>query len=107
MKCPYCDLLMDCDTVDVGVGFVQCGPYHCDNCGASEIGPEAVYKWTPRPLTQAQAEFMMITTEEERRTGFYRGGRHSPYANTVGGALVSHRVAKAAYRMGILDPKPA
>lgn len=38
--CPYCKGTTYADSVDVGVGYVQCGPYHCENCGASEIGPE-------------------------------------------------------------------
>ena len=91
MKCPYCGLLMDCDSVDIGVGFQQCGPYYCDGCGASEIGPEGVTR---------------SCDADEAQTGFYKN-RHSPYANTVDGNLVSHRVAKAAYRVGRLDPKPS
>ena len=39
-QCPYCGTFCHADFVDVGIGFVQCGPYHCDNCGASEIGPK-------------------------------------------------------------------
>lgn len=39
-ECPYCGDAMNADYVDVGVGMVQCGPYHCYSCGASEIGPE-------------------------------------------------------------------
>lgn len=38
-RCPYCGTLCCADFVDVGVGMVQCGPYHCERCGASEIGP--------------------------------------------------------------------
>lgn len=104
--CPYCTFPMDCDMVDVGVGWVQCGPYFCNNCGASEMGSEQVRDGTPRPLTKAQAEFMMITTKEERACGFYKGGRNSPYANQVNGVLVNHKVAMAAYELGLLDPKP-
>ena len=37
--CPYCGTDCDADWVDVGVGMVQAGPYHCVNCGASEAGP--------------------------------------------------------------------
>lgn len=37
-RCPYCGALCCADFVDVGVGMVQCGPYHCEKCGASEIG---------------------------------------------------------------------
>lgn len=38
-RCPYCNALCCADFVDVGVGFTQCGPFHCEGCGASEIGP--------------------------------------------------------------------
>ena len=38
-RCPYCNALCCADFVDVGVGMVQCGPYHCERCGASECGP--------------------------------------------------------------------
>ena len=38
--CPYCGDEMDTDWVDNGIGMVQCGPYHCQKCHASEIGPQ-------------------------------------------------------------------
>ena len=38
-KCPYCGSECEADWVDVDVSLVQCGPFHCENCGASEIGP--------------------------------------------------------------------
>ena len=28
-RCPYCEGITHADFVDVGVGFMQCGPYHC------------------------------------------------------------------------------
>jgi hypothetical protein len=89
--CPYCGEMMDCDRVDVEVGFIQCGPYYCDNCGASEIGPEYF-----DPDFQA--------TKEEKSTGYYRN-KLSPCANTFGGELVDHQTAKRLYEMGILDKK--
>lgn len=88
-NCPYCGTPCECDTVDVGVGFVQCGPYHCDECGASEIGPE-------------QFDKNFSATREERATGWYRA-RVSPYANTVGGHIVDHKTAKRLYEFGLLD----
>ena len=36
MKCPYCGAEATCDTVDIGVGEIQCGPYGCDYCEASQ-----------------------------------------------------------------------
>lgn len=38
-RCPYCRSLCCADFVDVGVGYQQCGPFHCERCGASQIGP--------------------------------------------------------------------
>ena len=87
--CPYCGAEMEADWVDVGVGVVQCGPYHCDGCYASEIGPEG---------SEGGA------TDEELKVGFYQG-KISPYANTVNGNLVDHKTAKAAYDIGLLDDK--
>ena len=80
---------MEADWVDVGVGIVQCGPYHCYECGASEIGPEMKYE-----------KF----TEEEIDTGYYKG-KISPYANTVNGEIVDHVTAKEMYNIGMLDEK--
>lgn len=74
------------DTVDVGVGEVQCGPYHCDNCGASEIGPEySDFKEAGK------------LDPDEIRTGFYKS-RISPHANQYEGKIISHRQADALYR---------
>lgn len=58
-RCPYCRALCCADFVDVGVGYTQCGPYHCERCGASEIGPFD----DERPLT-----------DRERDTGWYAPG---------------------------------
>lgn len=90
--CPYCGAESECDACDVGVGFVQCGPYICGNCGASEIGPE---KYKPG----------CTATTEELKTGWYKHDI-SPYANTVGGVLVDHKTAKMMYDIGLLDEKP-
>ncbi|WP_267379330.1 hypothetical protein [Bacillus sp. GM_Baccil_2] len=133
-ECPYCKSEMEADWVDVGVGMVQCGPYHCYECGASEIGPELndwyykdrkgeeiflrgkrkYYSWAKRgkgakiqsnsfPVLRYDAPF----TKRELETGFYDPFKKmlSPYANTVGGHLVGHRTAKAAYNLGLLDEK--
>ena len=59
--CPYCgDEECDADWVSVGVGLVQCGPYHCMNCGAIEIG---------------SADSSVELSEKEVETGWYRPGR--------------------------------
>lgn len=90
--CPYCGFDgCEADYVDVGVGMVQCGPYYCTECHASE----ASYL-DSRELT-----------EEEERTGWYAPDTPvSEYANTVGGELVDHRTAKRMYDIGLLDDKP-
>lgn len=86
MNCPYCDDPMDADWVDVGVGMVQCGPYHCFNCHASQIGPEFEAEKAAGKLSA-----------EEILTGFYRG-RISPLANQLNGVPISHKLADAIYR---------
>lgn len=129
-ECPYCKSSMEADYVDVGVGMVQCGPYHCYECGASEIGPE-IDSWYYKDregqtiYTQSKRQYWGFAkkkfrskvsynksvlrydapfTKEELDTGFYKG-RISPYANTVGGQLVDHLTAKRAYNFGLLDEK--
>ena len=82
--CPYCTHPISADWVDVGVGWIQCGPYHCPVCNASEIGPE--YNKVVHRLT-----------EEEKNTGFYKS-EISPLANQHKGKLVSHKVAEVLYR---------
>lgn len=112
-SCPYCGAECECDWVDVGVGLVQCGPYHCD-CGASEIGPE-FREWTVkdekghtvfdnhRHVMKQGHPF----SEKELETNWYDPNKRtiSPYANTIGGVLVDHKTAKMAYDMGLLDEK--
>lgn len=84
VPCPYCATACAADWCDVGVGLVQCGPYRCDACGASEIGPYD----TERPLT-----------DDERRTGWYAPGSPAgSSANVLGGQIVDHRTMKAAYQ---------
>lgn len=58
-RCPYCGAMCCADFVDIGVGFQQCGPYHCEACKASEIGPNDA----PRELS-----------EREEATGWYLPG---------------------------------
>lgn len=126
-QCPYCKEMMDADWVDNGVGMVQCGPYHCYDCGASEIGPEYsdwMYKdregntlylpgkrryipllkkmvtWSGPPILKPNHPF----SNEELDTGYYKG-KVSPYANTVGGQVIDHKTAKELYNVGLLDEK--
>lgn len=90
--CPYCgDEECDADWVSVGVGLVQCGPYECLNCGAIEIG---------------SADGAVELSENEVETGWYLPEReYIGSGNTVGGKLVKHDEAIAAYRAGALDEK--
>ena len=47
-ECPYCETLTWADFVDVGIGFEQVGPYHCDNCKAYEFVTHSVARKTYR-----------------------------------------------------------
>ncbi|MCY7866064.1 hypothetical protein MOB78_13325 [Bacillus spizizenii] len=128
--CPYCQEIMEADWVDVGVGMVQCRPYHCYACGSSEIGPE-LHDWyykdregntlylpgKKRYLSWANAKLRFDTrpvlkpghpfSDKELATGYYDPAKKkiSPYANTVGGELVDHVTAKQMYNIGLLDEK--
>lgn len=82
--CPYCGHRCRADFVDIGVGFQQCGPYHCEQCGASEIGPND----EARELTPA-----------EQSCGWYGPGKEpGSSANVIGGKIVSHVQMRDAYR---------
>lgn len=82
--CPYCGNACCADWVDVGVGHIQCGPFHCDACLASEIGPYD----EPRELT-----------EREKETGWYApGAEPGSSANVIGGRIVTADKMKDAYR---------
>jgi len=82
--CPYCETICRADFVDIGVGMQQCGPYHCDNCHASEIGPY-----------DEDRELSLI----ENKTGWY-GPETQPgsSANVINGRIVSHVQARDTYR---------
>ncbi len=87
--CPYCGC-RDCeaDWVDVGVGMVQCGPFFCPECRASE----------------ASCRDSRVLTKREEETGWYEPETPvSETANTCGGVLVDHKTAKALYAKGRLD----
>ncbi|MBH0331465.1 hypothetical protein ABH14_16955 [Brevibacillus brevis] len=108
--CPYCGASCEADWVDVGVGMVQCGPYHCYSCHASEIGPEMEFE----DLKDENGRYVMGKVKnpekfsvKEIETGWYEpeGKKISPYANTVDGQLVDHQTAKRAYNIGLLDEK--
>ena len=106
--CPFCGGPAECDEVDVGVGYVQCGPYQCQVCGASEMGPEVHGRdsWVDGEMVWIEGRRPEGVTDEEMKVGWYRN-QISPHANTFQGQLVSHQVAKVLYRSGLLDPKPS
>ncbi len=84
-NCPYCRESCSADFVDIGVGFQQCGPYHCQNCGASQIGPND----KERPLA-----------DWEKETGWYQPA--SPPGSSANvdhsGQIIGHREADDLYR---------
>ena len=83
-RCPYCGTVCRADFVDIGVGMQQCGPYHCDNCLASEIGPYD----KERPLTK-----------QETNCGWYApGAEPGSSANVIGGKVVGYVEALREYR---------
>lgn len=87
VNCPYCSFPCEADWVDVGVGEIQCGPYYCQNCKASEIGPFDDL----RPLT-----------DEENRTNWYSPeSKLGSLVNQFNGKPISHHLAKEFYRAGI------
>lgn len=113
--CPYCKSMMEADFVDVGVGMVQCGPYRCDDCFTSEIGPEW-YDWCYKDrkgnTIYLEGKYEVLKpghpfSEKEVQTKYYEPHAYkvSPYANTVGGELVDHVTAKKMYDRGLLDEK--
>lgn len=82
-NCPYCDMPCHADFVDIGVGYTQCGPYHCDICGASEIGPYD----SPRELSDI-----------EKKIGWYAPNTEpGSSANVIDGKVVTHRQMKSLY----------
>lgn len=84
VNCPYCRAICRADFVDIGVGFQQCGPFYCEECGASEIG--------------AYDEPRTLTSEEERTRWYAPGGEPGSSANVINGRVVSHVQVRAAYR---------
>lgn len=57
-KCPYCNSEMYAEWIDTGVGLKQSAPFYCTGCRAHEI---------------SHGEIREDLTEEELRTGFYKG----------------------------------
>lgn len=88
-KCPYCGRICSADFVDIGVGFTQCGPYHCTSCGASEMG-----------CFDEERDL----SPDELRTGWYAPGNPpSDKANVIDGKIVDHRVMRRTYHEAFAD----
>ena len=82
-NCPYCGTLCHADFVDVGVGMVQCGPFHCVECGASERG---AYD-EPRELSDI-----------EKKTGWYEpDSEPGSSAIVIDGRVVGYHEMKRVY----------
>lgn len=83
-KCPYCQTECTCDVVDVGVGLIQSGPYHCNSCGATEAG---AYDDTPDDKARI-----------DPKTGWFPPGElPGSSANMVNGKLATVKETRAAY----------
>lgn len=87
-RCPYCQALCCADFVDVGVGYTQCGPYHCEACGASQIGPYDAPRWM---------------TKSEERTGWYAPGTPAGSSANVdeSGRHIQYFEADTLYRASV------
>ncbi|SOC30949.1 hypothetical protein SAMN05428964_11128 [Thalassospira xiamenensis] len=83
--CPYCGSECRAEFMSVGVGMVQAGPYHCESCGASEIGPHD----KPRPLSEEEQNYQWYAPNSEPGSS----------ANVICGKVVSSREMKNVYRM--------
>lgn len=120
-KCPYCESECEADWVDIGIGYTQCGPYYCEECGASEIGSfddiginKQVNIFYSRQISLygriinhfiVPKESSKITQEEFDK-GWYKP--HSPMGssvNTCNGKYVKHKEAEELYKLGLLDEK--
>lgn len=118
-NCPYCGSECEADWVDVGVGFVQCGPYYCENCRASEIGLYDDIGFDSNLIVEHMKKceetgidkpFILpdtaTITDEEFETGWFKPG--SPLGSTVNthnGEYVDHKTARELYKQGLLDEK--
>ena len=87
--CPYCKTVCDADFVDNGIGMQQCGPFHCDNCGASQIGPFDKER--------------TLSAQEQDKGWYAPHSEPGSSANVIGGRVVSHRQMQATYKREFTD----
>lgn len=89
--CPYCgNEHCNAEWCDIGVGFTQMSPYHCDACLATEIG--AYDKTTP--------------TAAETAAGWYAPGRLPDTVSSVNGCLIDTKTALRLYEAGVVRSLP-
>lgn len=100
-NCPYCETECEADWVDVGVGFVQCGPFYCIECEASQIGPNDPIFDPDKNYHNPEGREL---TDREKETWWYEPNTPvTSIANTFLSHLVDHKTAKKLYELGILD----
>jgi hypothetical protein len=89
--CPYCgNARCTAEWCDIGVGFTQIAPYHCDVCQATEIG---AYDKT-------------VPTAVEAATGGYAPGRLPDTVSSVNGCLIDTKTALRRYEAGVVPSLP-
>ncbi len=89
--CPYCgNEQCTAEWCDIGVGFTQMAPYHCDNCEATEIG---AYDKT-------------VPTAAETAAGWYAPGRLPDTVSTVNGLMIDTKTALRLYEAGVVPSLP-
>lgn len=89
--CPYCgNAQCFAEWCDVGVGFVQMAPFHCDACTATEIGPHD--KTEP--------------TDTEKEIGWYAPGKLPDTVSSVNGVMVDTQTATRLYEAGVVRSLP-
>ena len=105
VPCPYCASPCEADFVDVGVGFTQCGPYHCQICNATQIGAYDnyydPYKMLP-PSKGTSNEHMRpprVLELHEVKTGWYAPQTlPGSSANMIHGEVVRYKDMEQEYR---------
>jgi hypothetical protein len=89
--CPYCaNPQCDAEWCDVGVGFQQVAPFHCEQCHAVQIGPYD--KLTPTPA--------------EAAAGWYSPGRLPDTFSSVNGYVIDTKTSLRLYQAGVTPHAP-
>lgn len=89
--CPYCASEgCSAEWCDIGVGYIQSGPYYCQACGAVEIGPND----TAEP------------TAAERQVGWYAPGRVPDTVSSINNVVIGAKKALELYKAGKVSHVP-